>query len=290
MAIQGLRIIGESINDSVPSTQRLFEANDIEGLKALAKSQDEAGAAFIDVNVGRRSPGFMADLVRQVQSVTSKPLSIDTPDPEIAAAGLEAYDPARAGGRRPILNSISPLRLEMLDLFRLQPFMPILMVSERVVDGESRPTRTGADTHAAAREMMARVRASGFAIRNEDCIFDPGIPPLGSDMEGLTKMVLNGLRSIHEDPDLAGVHASVGLSNFTVMLPVKRASGSPVKGPLESAFLTKAMPLGLDMVVGSVKRNYQVLEPDHPAMQCLEDILRLDGYECVMRVAEFYSS
>ena len=62
---------------------------------------------------------------------------------------------------------------------------------------------------------------------------------------------------IHADPAFAGVHASVGLSNFTVMLPVKRADGEPVKGPLESAFLTKAMPLGLDMVIGSVKRNYR---------------------------------
>ena len=32
MAIAELTIIGESINDSVPSTKKLFEANDIEGL------------------------------------------------------------------------------------------------------------------------------------------------------------------------------------------------------------------------------------------------------------------
>ena len=43
------------------------------------------------------------------------------------------------------------------------------------------------------------------------------------------------------------------------MLPAKRANGEPVKGPLESAFLTTAMPLGLDMVIGSVKRNYELL-------------------------------
>ena len=41
MAIEGLAIIGESINDSVPSTKKLFDAGDIEGLKALAKAQDE---------------------------------------------------------------------------------------------------------------------------------------------------------------------------------------------------------------------------------------------------------
>ena len=82
---------------------------------------------------------------------------------------------------------------------------------------------------------------------------------------------------------------SVGLSNFTVMLPPKRADGSPVKGPLESAFLTKAMPLGLDMVIGSVKRNYELLPADHPAMQCLEDCIRAGGFDAIMRVREFYS-
>ena len=58
---------------------------------------------------------------------------------------------------------------------------------------------------------------------------------------------------IHQDKDLAGVNMSVGLSNFTAMLPSKKADGSPVKGPLESAFLTMAMPMGLNTIIGSVK-------------------------------------
>ena len=101
MAIPGLTIIGESINDSVPSTKKFFDENDIPGLLELARVQDERGAAYIDVNVGARSPEFMADLVRRIQSVTAKPLSIDTPDPAIAEAGLRAYDPGGpAGGSR----------------------------------------------------------------------------------------------------------------------------------------------------------------------------------------------
>src|SRR5512147_3071161 len=132
MAIPGLTIIGESINDSVPSTKKLYDAGDIPGLLELARSQDEKGAAWIDVNVGPRSPEFMADLVRKIQAVTAKPLSIDTPDPAIAEAGLRAYDPARAGGASPILNSISPLRLAMLELWAVRPFIPILMASERL--------------------------------------------------------------------------------------------------------------------------------------------------------------
>jgi cobalamin-dependent methionine synthase I len=287
MAIESLTIIGESINDSVPSTKKLFDENDIEGLKELARSQDEKGAAYIDVNVGLRPASFMAEMVRNVQSVTSKPLSIDTPDAELAAAGLKAYDPGRASGKPPILNSISPLRLAMFDLRKIRPFMPILMVSERVENGNSMPNRTAAETYQATKDMIRAARSAGFT--NRECIIDPGIMPIGSDMEGSLKRVLGAMRMIHDDADLAGVHMSVGLSNFTVMLPPKRADGSPVKGALESAFLTRAMPLGLDMIVGSMVRKYAILSADHAAMVCLDEVLKLDGLDAVMRVQEFYS-
>ena len=46
MAIAGLTIIGETINDSVPSTKKLFDAGDIAGLLELARFQDEKGAAL----------------------------------------------------------------------------------------------------------------------------------------------------------------------------------------------------------------------------------------------------
>ncbi len=289
MGINGLTIIGESINDSVPSTKKLFDENDIGGLKALARSQDEKGAAYIDVNVGRRSPEFMALLVREIQSVTRKPLSIDTPDYGIAEAGLAAYDPDRADGRMPILNSVSLLRTEMFDLYRIRPFMPILLVSEHLVNGEPAQSRTASETYGATKEIIAKIKEKGFDIPISHCIVDPGIAPIGTDMEGLLKRVLDSLALIHADPGLAGIHMSVGLSNFTVMLPPKRADGSPVKSPLESAFLTKAMPLGLDTIVGSVARNYCLLDAGHPALVCIEDCLRLDGFEVIGRIREFYS-
>jgi len=291
MAIPGLTIIGESINDSVPSTHKLFDANDVPGLLELARTQDEKGAAYIDVNVGPRSPEFMADLVRRIQSVTAKPLSIDTPDPAIAEAGLRAYDLARTGGKKPILNSISPLRTQMFDIWKDQPFMPILMSSERFEPGAScaNANRTPEETRQTARALLeeAHKRIPGFT--NDQAIIDPGIAPVGTDCEGQLKRVIESLAIIHGDPFFAGVHMSVGLSNFTVMLPPKRADGSPVKGPLESAFLTMAMPLGLDMIIGSMVRKYELLTEGHPALVCLQDILKLDGYDTLMRLKEFYA-
>ena len=244
---------------------------------------------MIDVNVGGRTPEFMADMVRKVQGVTAKPLSIDTPDPAIARAGLEAYDPRRAGGRKPILNSITSLRAGMFDLYKIQPFRPILLISEHVVDGRSKPCHTPEETYAAAKHLVAAFKERCPGATNDDCILDPGIAPIGSDADGNLKRLIRAMEMIHADAAFAGVHASVGLSNFTVMLPSKRADGSPVKGPLESAFLTKAMPLGLDMVIGSVKRSYDLLPPEHPAMACIEDCLKLDGFDAIMRVREFYA-
>ena len=287
MPIQGLTIIGESINDSVPSTKKLYEANDIAGLKELAKSQDEGGAGYIDVNVGKRSPEFLAEMVRQVQSVTAKPLSIDTPDPVMAEAGLKAYDRARAGGKIPVLNSISPLRAQMFELKKIVPFRPILLVTERNENGTGQPNHTAEQTYDTAKQMIAEAKRHGIAVA--DCIIDAGISPIGADSENQFQRLMKSIRMIHDDPQFKGVHMSVGLSNFTVMLPPKRGDGSPTKGPLESAFLTMAMPIGMDHVIGSVKRKYEVLPPDHAAMQCLADCLKLDGFDVIMRVQEFYA-
>ena len=291
MAVPGLTIIGESINDSVPSTRKFFDEGDVPGLLELARGQDERGAAWIDVNVGPRPPEFMADLVCRIQSVTAKPLSIDTPDPAIAEAGLRAYDPGRAGGRRPILNSISPLRTGMFDLYAVRPFIPILMASERLDPsaGCANANRTAEETRRTARALLeeARRRIPGFA--NSQAIVDPGIAPLGSDCEGQLRRVLEALVLIQSDPDFAGVHMSVGLSNFTVMLPSKTKGGAPVKGPLESAFLTLAMPRGLDTIIGSTVRKYEILPAGHPALCCLEDILKLEGVETLIRLKKFYA-
>lgn len=287
MPIPNLTIIGESINDSVPSTHLLFEANDIAGLQALARAQDTGGAGYIDVNVGPRPGEFLAETVRLVQSVTAKPLSIDTPDPVMAEAGLKAYDRARGSGQLPILNSISQARREMFGLIRVMPFMPILLASERLENGVGQANHTAAEVHATARAMVEEAGRHGIPVHH--CIIDPAISPIGADSEGHFKCLMGAIQLIHDDPALKGVHMSVGLSNFTVMLPPKRADGSPTKGPLESAFLTLAVPLGMDHVIGSVKRKYELLAPDHPAMRCVNDCLKLEGFDVIMRVQEYYS-
>lgn len=290
MSIPDLRIIGESINDSVPSTHALFEANDLQGVVEVARIQAEKGAAFIDVNVGLNTPGFMADVVKAIQKHINLPLSIDTPDPELAAAGLEAYDSELADGQIPILNSISEARLEMFDLYEQQAYIPILLITEGLDDnGKALMNKTAEHTYSTAKSLVdiARTRMGGVA--NNQLILDPGIAPISSDSEGDFKRLMDTLTMIHADDDLDGVDMSVGLSNFTVMLPPKTADGLFVRSSLESAFLTLAMPLGLRTVIGSVRRKYRILDDDHPALICLREVLELEGFDVLVRVMSFYS-
>ena len=290
MSIPGLTIIGESINDSVPSTHMLFEKDDLEGIVELARQQAASGAVYIDVNVGPRSPGFMAAVIRKIQEHIPFPLSIDTPDSAIAAAALDAYDDERAGKRMPILNSISEARLEMFDLYSTHPFIPVLLITEGMNDaGEMMLNRTADQIHATARSIVTIARQRIPRMMNDRVILDPGIMPIGSDTKGDFRRLMDAMALIHQDKDLDGVNMSVGLSNFTAMLPSKRGDGSPVKGPLESAFLTMAMPMGLNIIIGSTKRNYSLVSDEHPAMQCLKDVVKLEGVETVMRVMLFLS-
>jgi 5-methyltetrahydrofolate--homocysteine methyltransferase len=274
-----INIVAESLNDSVPSTRALYESEDWGSIKELARYQDEQGAAYLDVNVGSFSADFFVQVIRTVQSVTRKPLALDSPDPVLLEAGLKVYDNSVG---LPILNSISPLRKELFGLYKVKQFRPILLISE----GESGACRTAEETLESAKLLLAEAKTAG--IPNHDLIFDPGVAPIGSDSEGNLARLMETMRQIHADPMFAGVHASVGLSNFTVMLPPKRKDGSPVRSPLESAFLTRLMPLGLDYIIGSVKRKYEVLPDDHPAQQCFDDCVKLGGFDAIMRVRKFY--
>jgi 5-methyltetrahydrofolate--homocysteine methyltransferase len=274
-----INIIAESLNDSVPSTHALYEAGDMDGIRELATFQDEQGAVYIDVNVGNFSADFFTQVIREVQSATNKPLALDSPDPALIEAGLNAYDDSVG---LPILNSISPLRMELFELYEVKKFRPILLISE----GESGACHTAEETIASATLLLSRANAVG--IPNDDLIFDPGVAPIGSDSEGNLIRLLETLRRLHTDPIFAGCHVSVGLSNFTVMLPPKRKDGLLVKSSLESAFLTRTMPLGLDYIIGSVKRHYELLPDDHPAMQCFDDCAKQGGFDAIMRVRNFY--
>jgi 5-methyltetrahydrofolate--homocysteine methyltransferase len=286
--VPGFKIIAESINDSVPSTKELFDKGDMPGIVTLAKSQAGAGAAYIDVNIGKRDPKLMGEVVRAIQKAVAVPLSIDSPDPEIQKEGLSAYSPEKGGGM-PIVNSISELRLEILELNAITPFKPILICTERMEGGTGKPNKTAAEIVETAKRLQALAAKTPTSMENDRLIFDLGLAPIGADFEGHTARFLDALKAIQQDAVFKGVHMSVGLSNFTQMLPSKRASGGLVKTPLESALLTLAMPLGLDMAIASTKKKYRILPENDDALVTLKEAIAAGGMETLMRIQQFYS-
>jgi cobalamin-dependent methionine synthase I len=282
-------IIAEKINDSVPSTHKMFEAEDYEGIIMLAKTQAAEGAAYIDVNIGLRDPKIMSDLITAIQKEVSLPLCIDSPDIEIQKAGLKAYKPELAGGQPPLINSISELRMEFLELSRLQRVKFIALCSERSVDGDMKANETAHQIFETALRLTAAIKEKCPGLKNDDIFIDPGIGPIGADTSGMTNATVESVELINKSEEMKGCHMSVGLSNFSVQLPPRTASGDLVKTPLESAFLTLTNAIGMDHVIGSTKKKYKYLSEDHPALNTVKDVLKLEGFDRLMRVQEFYS-
>jgi 5-methyltetrahydrofolate corrinoid/iron sulfur protein methyltransferase len=97
-------IIGENIHVIAKAVSIAIRERDANVIRDLAKAQTEAGANYVDLNVGpmKKDPEEnMQWLVGTVQEVTDLPLSIDTMNPVAMEAGLKACQ------KRPLLNSAS---------------------------------------------------------------------------------------------------------------------------------------------------------------------------------------
>lgn len=293
MSFPGLTIIGERINPGFASSKTLLDARDLPKLQDLARTQVTRGAALLNVNggtEGERDPAWIAELVRAVQAVVAVPLSIDSPCTAVQEAALSAYDPARAGGRGPIINSVTENRWDMLGLRALVPggAQVLFMASERLEHGQAVANRSAAEVYATARRCVERARSEA-GLANPDIILDVSVAPLATDTESMARMAVEAIRLIGADADLRGVHLSVGLSNIGIMLPKVEIGGLPIGLALECAFLTLAVPAGLDLSLATAGREYQVLPADHPAMIAFQACLEAeDGFESLAIIRKLY--
>ena len=278
--IKNLTIIGESINDSVPSTNKLFKESNFEGIQKLSISQAKKNVKYLDVNVGMRNADFFSAVIKSIQNVVDLPLSIDTPSYELQEIGLKNYNLEKANNNKPIVNSISELRIEFFELYEITPFIPILILSERDNNGEKAPNRNAIEIYETGKRLVKKARE--YNIPNEEIILDPGIAPIGVDFENKTKAVLRAMKLIKNDKYFENIHISVGLSNFSNMLPHRTL--------LESAFITLAQPLGLDFIIGNSKKKYRILPENNPAFVAVKEALELDNYDALARIQEFISS
>ena len=104
-------LIGENLNIISQTLGPALKNKDPKPIQEMAKAETEAGADYIDLNIGPARKGgeeLMEWVVKTAQEVTDKPLSLDTTNPAAIEAGLNAC-------KKPaLINSVSlqPDRLE----------------------------------------------------------------------------------------------------------------------------------------------------------------------------------
>lgn len=289
-----INIIGERINPGFKSTKALFDNSDLPGIQALAVKQAEAGASYLNVNIGARAltdAGFMVDCIKAIQDVVDLPLSFDFPSLAVQRVCFEAYDLDKAKGRLPLVNSITEHRWDLMDLARDYRFKVVLMASERVeeIDGVkvAKGNKTADEIYGTARRSALRL-CNDYGMTMDDIYLDMSVSAIIADTEALNRNTLDAIIHVGADPDLQGIHMMGGLSNIGQQLPPKAVDGSDLKHSLECAFLSIAVPHGFDTVLGTPWRGYQPLPDDHYVLQTYRSFLDATGSNALRAVRKFY--
>ena len=285
-------IIGERINPGFKSTKALFENQDLAGIQALAVKQAEAGARYQNVNIGARAltdPQWMARVIEAIQEVVTTPLSFDFPSKSVQEICLNCYDPAKANGELPIVNSITEHRWDLMELYGKYQFKVILMASERVEDGRALGNKTADEIYSTARRAALRLK-NEYGMPLEHIFIDMSVSAIIADTEGLNRSTVDAIKRIGADADLKGVHMMGGLSNIGQQLPPKAADGSDLKHCLENAFLTLTVEHGFDFVLGTPWRGYQRLADDHYVLTTYKNFLEQKGSNALRAVRKFYKA
>ena len=266
------------MNNAYARARAAWEKRDVAGYQHLAQLQAAKGAVILNVNVdGTQRLGvtmeemlaFLPQLVPALQAATDVPLSFDNPNLEYQRTAMAHYVRARSRGK-PVYNSLAASRQrlpEMIAFIKEHDMRCIVMASERfTASGGSDMTTKPEEAHETVR-LFAEMLVSKAGRSLDDIIVDPGLAPVAADMTGLINLGLDTMRRCRADPQLKGLHFSVGLSNFAFGLP------KSIRAPLERAYLTIAGRAGLDYALANVELNSEPLPPEDPLVAELEAVL-----------------
>jgi len=111
--------VGERINGMFKDVKKAIQKKDPAPVIDLAHKQTEAGAAYLDINVGTAAEDQQAAmrwLVETVQGAVKTPIALDSQKLPVIKAGLEVCD-----GREVMINSVSG------DPDKLDTYIPLAM-------------------------------------------------------------------------------------------------------------------------------------------------------------------
>jgi 5-methyltetrahydrofolate--homocysteine methyltransferase len=235
-------LIGERIN---PTGRRIFQeqlrAGDMSAIERDVIAQVEGGADVLDVNMGvpmTDEPELLAKAITLVQSLTDKPVCIDSSVVEALEAGLAAYQ------GRALVNSITA------EDDRMELILPLVKKYDAAIialpnDAEEIPME--ADRRLELVQHIVDVATKEYGIAKRDIVIDPLAMPIGAD----TSVVNTTLETMRRIRDVHGLNMTCGASNVSF--------GMPDRHTLGAAFLPMAMTAGLTSAIMDT-RTPQIVE------------------------------
>jgi len=188
----------------------------VDYIRYLAQRQEATDASFLDVNVDE----FSTDIAERcraikwvagvVQEASKLPLSIDTSNPEILRAGLEACDQSRG---RPMVNSVSLER---------QSSIPVAAEFKAVVIASAAGEKDLPCTTEGRLENIARLMPmlAAVGIKGGDIYVDPLVFPVATDSNN-AQALIEAVAAIRKTygPE---IHITGGLSNVSFGMPARK--------------------------------------------------------------------
>ena len=228
-------IIGENINASNKSVGQAISDKDLGFLENLTREIDAAGADFIDVNAGvghgvwEHPEDAMMWLVEVVQSVTDKPLTIDSDTPSVIEAAMTGYR-----GGKVMINSVNaePERLKSIGSLAAehQAYLVALVMGTEGIPDSVEERLTAADY------IISNLAQLG--VKEEQVLFDPLVLPVSVDTTQaiVTLKTIEGIKARYPS-----ARTVMGLSNISF--------GLPKRDMINRAFLLMAAGVGLDAAI-----------------------------------------
>lgn len=226
-------IVGEKINGTIEDVKDAIDRRDDGHIAALASSQAEAGADYIDVNVGTGSGDSewesMQWAVGVVRDTTDRSLALDSSDPEVLKSCLERY-----GDLEPLINSVNG------EGSRLKKVLPLVALHRCPVVALAMDDSGIPDTPHGRLEVCRRIlaEAESLDIPFEKVFIDPLVMPISADWRQ-GRLTLETLSLVKRE--FPGVKTILGLSNVSF--------GLPRRSPVNASMLAVAAYIGLDAVL-----------------------------------------
>lgn len=226
--------IGEKINGLQPGVRKFIADKDKEAVQNIARRQADAGASYIDLNVGTawlKPAEIMVWLVQTVQEIVSTPIAVDSRRLDVIEAGLK------------VCQNPSMINSTTGDKEKLAKFMELAVKYRASIVGLTMDEQ-GIPSHAVGRQAIAKRimdTADEYGVSRDRLFIDPVLLPLKfSQTEG--PIVLEAIRVIAEERNPP--HIVVGLSNCS--------QGAKQRRLINQTFLTMAMACGLDTVIADI--------------------------------------